>query len=143
MVLHEVIFEVDTPAGKGFDIILIISIPRSIYWAIVTLTTVGYGDLSPQTGLGQVLASMIMIFGHGIIAVPTGIVTVGNCPNHLQAGGPPRRAPSAAPKDATARHPIASFVAHPCILRITKRSKIPRSLLRGSSISPYALRNQT
>jgi hypothetical protein len=106
MVLHEVIFEVDTPAGKGFDIILIISIPRSIYWAIVTLTTVGYGDLSPQTGLGQVLASMIMIFGHGIIAVPTGIVTVGNCPNHLQAGGPPRRAPSAAPKDATARHPL-------------------------------------
>ena len=52
------------------------SIPRSIYWAIVTLTTVGYGDLTPQTGLGQVLASMIMIFGYGIIAVPTGIVTV-------------------------------------------------------------------
>jgi voltage-gated potassium channel len=52
------------------------SIPRSIYWAIVTLTTVGYGDLTPQTGLGQVLASVIMIFGYGIIAVPTGIVTV-------------------------------------------------------------------
>jgi voltage-gated potassium channel len=52
------------------------SIPRSIYWAIVTLTTVGYGDISPQTGLGQVLASMIMILGYGIIAVPTGIVTV-------------------------------------------------------------------
>jgi voltage-gated potassium channel len=52
------------------------SIPRSIYWAIVTLTTVGYGDISPQTSLGQVLASMIMILGYGIIAVPTGIVTV-------------------------------------------------------------------
>jgi voltage-gated potassium channel len=52
------------------------SIPRSIYWAIVTLTTVGYGDISPQTGAGQVLASMIMILGYGIIAVPTGIVTV-------------------------------------------------------------------
>ncbi|MDA9563378.1 ion transporter [Flavobacteriales bacterium] len=50
------------------------SIPRSIYWAIVTLTTVGYGDIAPQTVLGQVLASIIMIFGYGIIAVPTGIV---------------------------------------------------------------------
>jgi len=51
------------------------SIPRSIYWAIVTLTTVGYGDISPQTPLGQILASLIMIVGYGIIAVPTGIVT--------------------------------------------------------------------
>lgn len=50
------------------------SIPRSIYWAIVTLTTVGYGDIAPQTVLGQALASVIMIFGYGIIAVPTGIV---------------------------------------------------------------------
>jgi len=52
------------------------SIPRSIYWTIVTLTTVGYGDISPQTPLGQALASIIMILGYGIIAVPTGIVTV-------------------------------------------------------------------
>jgi len=52
------------------------SIPRSIYWAIVTLTTVGYGDISPQTNIGQVLASFIMILGYSIIAVPTGIVTV-------------------------------------------------------------------
>jgi len=52
------------------------SIPRSIYWAIVTLTTVGYGDISPQTGFGQALASLVMILGYGIIAVPTGIVTV-------------------------------------------------------------------
>ncbi len=51
------------------------SIPKSIYWAIVTMTTVGYGDISPQTTLGQVLASLIMILGFGIIAVPTGIVT--------------------------------------------------------------------
>jgi len=53
------------------------SIPRSIYWAIVTMTTVGYGDISPQTALGQAIASMVMILGYGIIAVPTGIVTVG------------------------------------------------------------------
>jgi voltage-gated potassium channel len=52
------------------------SIPKSIYWSIVTLTTVGYGDISPQTGLGQLLSALIMIIGYGIIAVPTGIVTV-------------------------------------------------------------------
>ncbi|MCB9029913.1 MAG: ion transporter [Deltaproteobacteria bacterium] len=56
--------------GGGFT-----SIPKSIYWAIVTLTTVGYGDISPQTPLGQILASLIMIIGYAIIAVPTGIVT--------------------------------------------------------------------
>lgn len=52
------------------------SIPRSIYWTIVTLTTVGYGDIAPQTNLGQFIATIIMILGYGIIAVPTGIVTV-------------------------------------------------------------------
>jgi voltage-gated potassium channel len=52
------------------------SIPKSIYWAIVTLTTVGYGDVAPQTSLGQVLAVVVMIMGYSIIAVPTGIVTV-------------------------------------------------------------------
>jgi voltage-gated potassium channel len=51
-------------------------IPTSIYWAIVTLTTVGYGDLSPKTPLGKILASVVMIAGYAIIAVPTGIVTV-------------------------------------------------------------------
>ncbi|MEZ4702220.1 MAG: ion transporter [Rhodothermales bacterium] len=51
------------------------SIPVSVYWAIVTLTTVGYGDISPATPLGQTLASVIMIIGYGIIAVPTGLVT--------------------------------------------------------------------
>lgn len=55
---------------NGFD-----SIPHSIYWAVVTLTTVGYGDISPVTWGGKLLASIIMILGYGIIAVPTGIVT--------------------------------------------------------------------
>jgi voltage-gated potassium channel len=58
-------------ADNGFT-----SIPASVYWAIVTLTTVGYGDVSPQTGLGQSLAAIVMILGYSIIAVPTGIVTV-------------------------------------------------------------------
>lgn len=57
-------------AGNGFT-----SIPRSIYWAIVTVTTVGYGDIAPATILGQFLASCLMITGYAILAVPTGIVT--------------------------------------------------------------------
>lgn len=52
------------------------SIPKSIYWSIVTLTTVGYGDIAPQTVMGQFFASIIMILGYAIIAVPTGIVSV-------------------------------------------------------------------
>lgn len=55
---------------NGFD-----SIPESIYWAIVTITTVGYGDISPATPLGKFIASIMMFIGYGIIAVPTGIVT--------------------------------------------------------------------
>ena len=51
------------------------SIPRGVYWAIVTLTTVGFGDIFPTTALGQTLASVVMIMGYGIIAIPTGIVT--------------------------------------------------------------------
>ena len=58
-------------ADAGFT-----SIPRSIYWAIVTLTTVGYGDISPGTGLGQALAAVIMILGYSLIVVPTGFVSV-------------------------------------------------------------------
>jgi voltage-gated potassium channel len=54
----------------GFD-----DIPRSMYWAVVTLTTVGYGDIAPQTPVGQFLASLVMLMGYAIIAVPTGIVT--------------------------------------------------------------------
>lgn len=51
------------------------NIPKGIYWAIVTLTTVGYGDVVPITGLGQFLSTIVMILGYGVIAVPTGIVT--------------------------------------------------------------------
>jgi voltage-gated potassium channel len=58
-------------AASGFT-----SIPQSIYWAIVTLTTVGYGDVAPETTLGKLLASALMVLGYGIIAVPTGIVTL-------------------------------------------------------------------
>lgn len=74
------------PKEAGFT-----SIPRSIYWAIVTLTTVGYGDIAPVTTLGQILASGIMILGYAIIAIPTGIVTVemGRQARHARAASCP------------------------------------------------------
>lgn len=52
------------------------SIPKSIYWAVVTITTVGYGDITPQTALGQLFSGILMIMGYAIIAVPTGIISV-------------------------------------------------------------------
>ncbi|MEB8329340.1 ion transporter [Flavobacteriaceae bacterium KMM 6897] len=69
VLLGTVMYIIEGPQ-HGFN-----SIPHSVYWTIVTLTTVGYGDISPQTPLGQFLASLIMIIGYGIIAVPTGIVS--------------------------------------------------------------------
>ena len=51
------------------------SIPESVYWAIVTLTTVGYGDIAPVTPFGQFIASLVMILGYSIIVIPTGIIT--------------------------------------------------------------------
>lgn len=69
IILGSVMYLVE--GGKnGFD-----TIPDSIYWAIVTITTVGYGDISPVTPMGKFIASLIMLIGYGIIAVPTGIIT--------------------------------------------------------------------
>lgn len=68
--IGSMMYIIESPTNEGFN-----SIPKSIYWAIVTLTTVGFGDITPQTSIGQFLASIIMILGYGIIAVPTGIVT--------------------------------------------------------------------
>ena len=70
VVIGAIMYLVEGPQN-GFT-----SIPRGVYWAIVTLTTVGYGDIAPQSALGQAMASVVMIIGYGIIAVPTGIVTV-------------------------------------------------------------------
>jgi len=69
VILGSIIYLVEGPEN-GFT-----SIPQSIYWAIVTITTVGYGDLVPGTPLGKLIASFIMLIGYGIIAVPTGILT--------------------------------------------------------------------
>ena len=80
--------------ANGFD-----SIPRGVYWAVVTLTTVGYGDVTPHTPLGQFVAVLVMVMGYGIIAIPTGIVTAEmtvtahrdrrNCTNCREAGHAP------------------------------------------------------
>jgi voltage-gated potassium channel len=69
-IFGSIMYLVEGASNDQFD-----SIPRSIYWAIVTLTTVGYGDISPVTPFGQAIAAIIMISGYAIIAVPTGIVT--------------------------------------------------------------------
>jgi voltage-gated potassium channel len=78
MILGTLMFAVEGPEN-GYT-----SIPESIYWAIVTLTTVGYGDIAPRTPLGQAIASMVMILGYAIIAVPTGIVTVELARSHAK-----------------------------------------------------------
>ncbi len=70
IILGTIMYLVEYGKGSGFD-----NIPKSMYWAIVTLTTVGYGDIAPVTPLGQFIASIIMVLGYGIIAVPTGIVS--------------------------------------------------------------------
>jgi len=70
VILGTVMYLIESEQDSGFS-----SIPRSVYWAVVTLTTVGYGDIAPITALGQFIASLIMILGYGIIAIPTGIVT--------------------------------------------------------------------
>jgi len=71
VIVGALMYMIEGPTNESFS-----SIPRSVYWAIVTLTTVGYGDISPQTPIGQALAALVMILGYSIIAVPTGIVTV-------------------------------------------------------------------
>lgn len=68
-VFGSIMYIVEGPAN-GFT-----SIPRSIYWTIVTITTVGYGDITPQSALGQIVASAVMLTGYSIIAIPTGILT--------------------------------------------------------------------
>ena len=70
VVVGSLMYLVEGPAA-GFT-----SIPQSVYWAIVTLTTVGYGDVAPESPLGKGIAATLMIMGYGIIAVPTGIVTL-------------------------------------------------------------------
>ena len=70
-IIGSLMYVIEGPQNPGFS-----SIPKSMYWAIVTVTTVGYGDISPESTAGQFLASLLMIIGYGVLAVPTGIVSV-------------------------------------------------------------------
>lgn len=70
VIVGTLMYLIENEHNSGFT-----SIPRGIYWAIVTLTTVGYGDITPQSTIGQLVAGFVMILGYAIIAVPTGIVT--------------------------------------------------------------------
>ncbi|NGX42671.1 MAG: Cyclic nucleotide-gated potassium channel [Chlamydiae bacterium] len=92
VILGSMMYVLEAKADSGFT-----SIPESVYWAVVTLTTVGYGDISPQTFLGQFLASIIMVLGYSIIAVPTGIVSVG-ISRAMKRTLPPRTCPTCSAK---------------------------------------------
>ena len=70
VLIGSVMYMVEHPYNESFS-----SIPSGIYWAIVTITTVGYGDVIPVTYVGRFLANVVMILGYGVLAVPTGIVT--------------------------------------------------------------------
>jgi voltage-gated potassium channel len=86
------------------------SIPTAVYWAIVTMTTVGFGDITPRTPLGQALASLLMVLGYGVIAVPTGIVT-----NELhRASGLPNTLPSICPGCGAGTHPFDAKFCRLC-----------------------------
>ncbi|HEU4372043.1 MAG TPA: potassium channel family protein, partial [Telluria sp.] len=101
MILGTVMYVVEGPK-HGYT-----SIPVAMYWAVVTMTTVGYGDITPQTGLGKAIASFMMLLGWGILAVPTGIVTAEMTSARL---GHLRHRPRACPACESGGHePTARF----------------------------------
>lgn len=104
-IIGAVMFLVEAPHSTKFE-----SIPKSIYWAIVTLTTVGYGDITPATPLGQFLAAVVMIMGYSIIAVPTGIVTA----EMTRVDGPDTPNTRACPNCGAEGHRTDAVHCHAC-----------------------------
>ena len=104
-IIGAVMFLVEAPHSAKFA-----SIPKSIYWAIVTLTTVGYGDITPATPLGQFLAAVVMIMGYSIIAVPTGIVSA----EMVKADGPDAPNTRACPNCGVEDHRTNAVHCHAC-----------------------------
>ncbi|HEX2092458.1 MAG TPA: ion transporter [Longimicrobiaceae bacterium] len=107
VVVGSLMYLVEGP-GSGFT-----SIPQGIYWAIVTLTTVGYGDIAPQTTLGKGVAATLMIVGYGIIAVPTGIVTL-----ELDRASRQSRVPRVCPACGADRHDADAVFCKRCGTRL-------------------------
>ena len=105
VVIGAVMYVVEGPE-HGFT-----SVPRSMYWAIVTLTTVGYGDMSPKTDVGQVLASVVMLLGYGIIAIPTGIVTAEITNERVREAREGAAAAPVAPSPPAGRGPLVASPA--------------------------------
>lgn len=106
LILGALMYTVEQGQGSGFR-----SIPESVYWAIVTMTTVGYGDIAPATALGKLIASMVMLVGYGIIAVPTGIVGV----ELARAAGKPKPVSTqACPSCGAADHTHKAIYCHQC-----------------------------
>ena len=106
VIMGSVMYIVEEGANSGFS-----SIPKSIYWTIVTITTVGYGDIAPSTNLGQAIASFIMILGYGIIAIPTGIVTSEMTKNKSQEN---TFKPYVCHKCGATAHPVGAKYCHGC-----------------------------
>jgi len=104
VILGTVMYLIERNAGSGFD-----SIPRSIYWAIVTMTTVGYGDIAPITLAGQTLAALVMLFGYAIIIVPTGIFTAA-----VMSQGKPASKPRECPGCSYSRHEQEAIFCSRC-----------------------------
>ena len=113
VVMGTVMYVVEGPAN-GFA-----NIPVSVYWAISTLTTVGFGDITPKTGLGRTIASLMMLIGWGTLAVPTGIVTAEFTALRMAAARACRRraaATPASPKGTSPRRGTARIAAPSCRL---------------------------
>jgi voltage-gated potassium channel len=98
LVLGTLMYVIEGPRN-GFT-----SIPVAMYWATVTMTTVGYGDITPHTNLGKAIASFMMLMGWGILAVPTGIVTAEMTLRHGDRGTGPARAPRHCPACGSGGH---------------------------------------
>jgi voltage-gated potassium channel len=116
MILGTVMYVVEGPK-HGYT-----SIPVAMYWAVVTMTTVGYGDITPQTGLGKAIASFMMLLGWGILAVPTGIVTAEMTSARL---GNLRHRPRACPECESGGHESTARFCKDCGTELPPVGKSP------------------
>jgi voltage-gated potassium channel len=109
MILGSLMYVIEGGAN-GFD-----SIPMSIYWAVITVTTVGYGDIVPITDLGKAVATLMMLIGYSIIAIPTGIVSVesGRASGYLPGPGA-SKAKTQCPRCKESAHLPQANYCHRC-----------------------------